>query len=278
MPWSSPPPHLNHSSSPFNPSQTLARLSSSSIWPPPLPPLFLIFPLLSVSNTGEKPHSTPPPRHGAAATGCPSSIYDHRRLRLILLFHLVQGIDPGGLQSSPIRRFSRAGRRLSSSIPAALVFLQPNRAHHRVPHVRPHLRRHFVSSGSPQPSNPPPTRAFRHGCISWLDSVYAEPYQNQQEQRSSADPPPVGPRPVFSSGAANARAARSSRRRHRSDPAQDSAAFASSRIGSRSGDVRYDKSSGCFSASFNRYEDMFDEDDASKVTLPAWPGQGYGRH
>nr|XP_051200509.1 uncharacterized protein LOC127314077 isoform X2 [Lolium perenne] len=151
--------------------------------------------------------------------------------------------------------------------------------------------------------------------ISWLDSVYAEPYQNQQEQRSSADPPPVGPRPVFSSGAANARAARSSRRRHRSDPAQDSAdpppvgprpvfssgaanaraarssrrrhrsdpaqdsaAFASSRIGSRSGDVRYDKSSGCFSASFNRYEDMFDEDDASKVTLPAWPGQGYGRH
>ena len=22
---------------------------------------------------------------------------------------------------------------------------------------------------------------------------------------------------------------------------------------------------------------MFDEDDVSKVTLPAWPGQGYGR-
>nr|XP_051207315.1 uncharacterized protein LOC127323172 [Lolium perenne] len=55
-------------------------------------------------------------------------------------------------------------------------------------------------------------------------------------------------------------------------------AFASSRIGSRSGVVRYDKFSGCSSASFNRYEDMFDEDDASKVTLPAWPGQGYGRH
>nr|XP_051224101.1 uncharacterized protein LOC127342190 [Lolium perenne] len=55
-------------------------------------------------------------------------------------------------------------------------------------------------------------------------------------------------------------------------------AFASSRIGSRSGAVRYDKFSGCSSASFNRYEDMFDEDDASEVTLPAWPGQGYGRH
>nr|XP_051200498.1 uncharacterized protein LOC127314063 [Lolium perenne] len=55
-------------------------------------------------------------------------------------------------------------------------------------------------------------------------------------------------------------------------------AFASSRIGSRSGVVRYDKFSGCSSASFNRYEDMFDEDDASKVTLPAWPRQGYGRH
>ena len=23
---------------------------------------------------------------------------------------------------------------------------------------------------------------------------------------------------------------------------------------------------------------MFKEDDVSKVTLPAWPGQGYGRH
>ena len=23
---------------------------------------------------------------------------------------------------------------------------------------------------------------------------------------------------------------------------------------------------------------MFEEDDVSKVTLPAWPGQGYGRH
>nr|XP_051217155.1 uncharacterized protein LOC127334673 [Lolium perenne] len=55
-------------------------------------------------------------------------------------------------------------------------------------------------------------------------------------------------------------------------------AFASSRIGLRSGVVRYDKFSGCFSASFNRYEDMFDEDNVSKVTLPAWPGQGYGRH
>nr|XP_051206567.1 uncharacterized protein LOC127321588 isoform X2 [Lolium perenne] len=55
-------------------------------------------------------------------------------------------------------------------------------------------------------------------------------------------------------------------------------AFASSRIGSRSGVVRYDKFSGCPSTSFNRYEDMFDEDDVSKVTLPAWPGQGYGRH
>nr|XP_051194084.1 uncharacterized protein LOC127307401 isoform X2 [Lolium perenne] len=35
--------------------------------------------------------------------------------------------------------------------------------------------------------------------------------------------------------------------------------FASSRIGSRSGVVRYDKISGCPSASFNRYEDQYDE-------------------
>nr|XP_051183729.1 uncharacterized protein LOC127297463 isoform X1 [Lolium perenne]XP_051183730.1 uncharacterized protein LOC127297463 isoform X2 [Lolium perenne]XP_051183731.1 uncharacterized protein LOC127297463 isoform X3 [Lolium perenne]XP_051183732.1 uncharacterized protein LOC127297463 isoform X4 [Lolium perenne]XP_051183733.1 uncharacterized protein LOC127297463 isoform X5 [Lolium perenne] len=53
--------------------------------------------------------------------------------------------------------------------------------------------------------------------------------------------------------------------------------FASSRISRRVG-ASYDEISGCPSASFNRYEDMFDEDDASKVTLPAWPGQGYGRH
>nr|XP_051206482.1 uncharacterized protein LOC127321492 [Lolium perenne] len=51
-------------------------------------------------------------------------------------------------------------------------------------------------------------------------------------------------------------------------------AFASSRIGSRSGVVRYDKFSGCPSTSFNRYEDMFDEDDVSKVTLPACIGWG----
>nr|XP_051214472.1 uncharacterized protein LOC127332235 [Lolium perenne] len=56
------------------------------------------------------------------------------------------------------------------------------------------------------------------------------------------------------------------------------AAFASSQIGSRSGDVRYDRIPGCPSASFNRYEDRYDEGDVSKVTLPAWPGQGYGRH
>nr|XP_051215909.1 uncharacterized protein LOC127333568 [Lolium perenne] len=55
-------------------------------------------------------------------------------------------------------------------------------------------------------------------------------------------------------------------------------AFASSRIGPRSGVVRYDKFSGCSSASFNRYEDRYDEGDVSKVTLPAWPGRGYGRH
>nr|XP_051191499.1 uncharacterized protein LOC127305163 isoform X2 [Lolium perenne]XP_051191500.1 uncharacterized protein LOC127305163 isoform X3 [Lolium perenne]XP_051191501.1 uncharacterized protein LOC127305163 isoform X4 [Lolium perenne] len=58
----------------------------------------------------------------------------------------------------------------------------------------------------------------------------------------------------------------------RPDSAQNGAAFAFSRIGSRSGVVRYAKFSGCPSASFNRYEDMFDEDDASKVTLPALPG------
>nr|XP_051226296.1 uncharacterized protein LOC127344118 [Lolium perenne] len=50
-------------------------------------------------------------------------------------------------------------------------------------------------------------------------------------------------------------------------------AFASSRIGSRSGDVRYDEFSDKFFYSFSQVQD----DDVSKVTLPAWPGQGYGR-
>ncbi|XP_051180879.1 uncharacterized protein [Lolium perenne] len=40
----------------------------------------------------------------------------------------------------------------------------------------------------------------------------------------------------------------------------DAAAFASSRIGSRSVVVRYNKFSGCSSASFNRYEDRYDEE------------------
>nr|XP_051178713.1 uncharacterized protein LOC127293181 isoform X1 [Lolium perenne] len=51
-------------------------------------------------------------------------------------------------------------------------------------------------------------------------------------------------------------------------------AFASSRIGSRSGVVRYDEFSDKFFCSFPQVRD----DDVSKVTLPAWPGQGYGRH
>nr|XP_051183048.1 uncharacterized protein LOC127296861 isoform X1 [Lolium perenne]XP_051183049.1 uncharacterized protein LOC127296861 isoform X2 [Lolium perenne]XP_051183050.1 uncharacterized protein LOC127296861 isoform X3 [Lolium perenne] len=51
-------------------------------------------------------------------------------------------------------------------------------------------------------------------------------------------------------------------------------AFASSRIGSRSVDVRYDEFSDKFFCSFSQVRD----DDVSKVTLPAWPGQGYGRH
>nr|XP_051219293.1 uncharacterized protein LOC127336518 [Lolium perenne] len=64
------------------------------------------------------------------------------------------------------------------------------------------------------------------------------------------------------------------RRSTRPDPAQYSAAFASSRIGSRSGVVRYDEFSDKFFCSFSQVRD----DDVSKVTLPAWPGQGYGRH
>nr|XP_051223912.1 verprolin-like [Lolium perenne] len=51
-------------------------------------------------------------------------------------------------------------------------------------------------------------------------------------------------------------------------------AFASSRIGSRSGDVRNGEFSDKFFCSFSQVRD----DDVSKVTLPAWPGQGYGRH
>ncbi|XP_051188055.1 uncharacterized protein [Lolium perenne] len=42
--------------------------------------------------------------------------------------------------------------------------------------------------------------------------------------------------------------------------ASSPSAFASSRIGSRSGVVRYAKFSGCPSASFNRYEDRYDEE------------------
>nr|XP_051218594.1 uncharacterized protein LOC127335900 [Lolium perenne] len=58
----------------------------------------------------------------------------------------------------------------------------------------------------------------------------------------------------------------------------DSAVAVSFRLGptpgSRSGDVRYDEFSDKFFCNLSQVQD----DDVSKVTLPAWPGQGYGRH
>ncbi|XP_051224147.1 uncharacterized protein [Lolium perenne] len=103
-------------------------------------------------------------------------------------------------------------------------------------------------------------------------SILVEPSPTQHHQPSPFDPP-MGLGPGSFPGATPLSVASSM-------PvlAQDNTAFASSRIGSRSGVVRCGKFFGCSSASFNRYEDMFEEDDASKVTLPAWPGQGYGRH
>nr|XP_051206832.1 uncharacterized protein LOC127321913 [Lolium perenne] len=121
----------------------------------------------------------------------------------------------------------------------------------------------------PQPSNPPPTRAFRHGCVCPRSSLRfglkrCVPLHNQHQLPQPSDPAPTGPRPVSppASSPPSARQAAIHRRLY--------AAFASSRIGSRSGVVRYDK----FFCSFSQVRD----DDVSKVTLPAWPGQGYGRH
>ncbi|KAK1679034.1 hypothetical protein QYE76_039882 [Lolium multiflorum] len=50
-------------------------------------------------------------------------------MRLVLLFNLVQGIEPGTLESFPNSPIPHAGHRLSSLIPATLVLLRPNRAH-----------------------------------------------------------------------------------------------------------------------------------------------------
>ncbi|XP_047071636.1 uncharacterized protein LOC124680609 isoform X4 [Lolium rigidum] len=62
-------------------------------------------------------------------------------MRLVVLYILVRGIVPKLHKSSAASPIPRVGRRPSSSIPAALILLRPNRAHPRRPRVQAHPRR-----------------------------------------------------------------------------------------------------------------------------------------
>nr|XP_051209225.1 uncharacterized protein LOC127326406 [Lolium perenne] len=143
---------------------------------------------------------------------------------------------------------------------------------HAAPAHHPLLRRPRASPTSsvrPQPPSMPPEHGIESASSSSSSTLSSR--RRSIKACSFASPTPSSTSAPSSSSTPVAAPLLSPRQRQPQ-------AFASSRIGSRSGVVRYDKIFRCPSASFNRYEDMFDEDDASKVTLPAWPGQGYGRH
>jgi hypothetical protein len=80
----------------------------------------------------EKPHSNHQPHHGVAAPLRPPPFRGHRRMRLVVLFIYVQGIDLGVLQSPPNSRILCFGRRLPATIPAAVVPLRRPRPHQRL--------------------------------------------------------------------------------------------------------------------------------------------------
>ncbi|XP_071679314.1 uncharacterized protein [Lolium perenne] len=187
------------------------------------------------------------------------------------------------------RRFPATAAALRREIPATLVLLRPNRAHL---HLAGAQRRRC--SGDPLDSSPSPYASPRSAAT----PTPSRPFRFAPERCSSASPAMVVSSQRFRLGLVQKAAhllpnnircfspadllemglARDpqiqSVATSRPDRALDSAAFASSRIGSRSVDVRYDEFSDKFFCSFSQVRD----DDVSKVTLPAWPGQGYGRY
>nr|XP_051202413.1 uncharacterized protein LOC127316032 [Lolium perenne] len=139
-----------------------------------------------------------------------------------------------------------------------------------------------VSSSAPRASgstSPATLRWFPAASIDtiraprWSTSKGCAPVFLQHPNSSPADPAPTGPQPRSAGSDQRPMRPNSIRHQARQIRPRNSAAFASSRIGSRSVDVRYDEFSDKFFCSFSQVRDG----DVSKVTLPAWPGQGYGR-
>nr|XP_051182424.1 uncharacterized protein LOC127296400 isoform X4 [Lolium perenne]XP_051182425.1 uncharacterized protein LOC127296400 isoform X5 [Lolium perenne]XP_051182426.1 uncharacterized protein LOC127296400 isoform X6 [Lolium perenne] len=217
-------------------------------------------------------------------------------MRLIVLVMPLQGIVPGRCESPPRSPFLLQPRRCYPSNSSPFVLLRSNEPHHRLP-GHPHGPFSGGALTSPSPASDPPRRGASttpsassrlslprqirarldlcHGVsVPELRLVLGQKglaSSSKQKPNVYLSDPWMGQGPAFSPAPALYPAPAAGQIRPRT--AQH---LLLSRIGSRSGAVRYAKSSGCSSASYNRYEDMFDEDDVSKVTLPAWPGQGYG--
>nr|XP_051211358.1 uncharacterized protein LOC127328825 [Lolium perenne] len=207
---------------------------------------------------------------GAASSVHPKPRRCHRWNRTVVLYHLEQAIEPGPLQSTRNSPIPRSGRRGSSSIPAATDSPFIRRGLLLVPG---HLRRR--RSGDLLETAPPSSGPRRRGAPNALTRASGGPLQRPRRATPSR------------SHRVSLRRARHLRVEHFpcvpgwfASLAATSASLvppvSDARVeplGSRSGDVRYDEFSDKFFCSFSQVRD----DDVSKVTLPAWPGQGYGR-
>nr|XP_051201174.1 uncharacterized protein LOC127314696 isoform X1 [Lolium perenne] len=203
-------------------------------------------------------------------------------MRLGVLVLLVSSIRAGDASNRRHHRRSSSAPAAKSSIPADLDLLRPNRACVRVPD----LRCRPCSGGPPLPA-PPSLRTRRRGASNALTHASREAPRRPLSSSPAAVTTPMGTRAASSPHRTPCGRARTVRQlsamlaaistrgsRSSASLAQIHPAFASSRIGSRSGDVRYVEFSDKFFCSFSQVRD----DDVSKVTLPAWPGQGYGCH
>nr|XP_051227404.1 uncharacterized protein LOC127345038 [Lolium perenne] len=214
-------------------------------------------------------------------------------MRFEVLVRLVPRIEPGTPQNAAIVADSSSAPTAKSSIPAAPAILRRSRPHLHVPD----LRCRPCSGGPPLPA-PPSLRPCRRGASNALAHASGEVPRRPLSSSPAAVTTPKGTRArhrsriehllgvhawfaTLSSTSSpgphqSAAPARSPSVMVHPQPSQlprqppwtrasvnqgsSPLASASSRIGSRSGVVRYDKFSGCSSATFNRYEDRYDEE------------------
>nr|XP_051182422.1 uncharacterized protein LOC127296400 isoform X2 [Lolium perenne]XP_051182423.1 uncharacterized protein LOC127296400 isoform X3 [Lolium perenne] len=193
-------------------------------------------------------------------------------MRLIVLVMPLQGIVPGRCESPPRSPFLLQPRRCYPSNSSPFVLLRSNEPHHRLP-GHPHGPFSGGALTSPSPASDPPRRGASttpsassrlslprqirarldlcHGVsVPELRLVLGQKglaSSSKQKPNVYLSDPWMGQGPAFSPAPALYPAPAAGQIRPRT--AQH---LLLSRIGSRSGAVRYAKSSGCSSASYNR--------------------------